>query len=98
MIQTRVSKATGRKSSRVRYEHLGREHTRTFGRLDDARAYERQLRERLRDGDLPPSRAQRQKSVVALWTDFERQALVERRTLDPYEQLWRLQVEPEFGE
>lgn len=97
MIQTRVSRATGRKSYRVRYEHLGREHSRTFLRLEDARAFERQLRERIRDGDLPPSRAQRLTLMAELWTDFNRQALLERRTLDRYAQLWRRHVEPVFG-
>lgn len=98
MIQTRVSARTGQKSYRVRYEHLGREHSRTFVRLDDARAFERQLRERLRDGDLPPSRSQRLKSIAALWAEFEIQSMLEQRTIDRYAQLWRLQVEPTFGQ
>lgn len=97
MIQTRVSRANGRKSYRVRYEHMGREHSRTFPRLDDARAYERQLREGARAGDLPPSRVQRLKPVSTFWQEFEAQSLLERRTLDRYAQLWRLHVEPQFG-
>lgn len=98
MIQTRVSTSTGQKSYRVRYEHLGREHSRTFARLDDARAFERQLRERVRDGDLPPSRSQRLKPLAALWAEFEIQSMLEQRTIDRYAQLWRLQVEPAFGQ
>jgi integrase len=97
VIQTRVSPTTGRKAYRVRYEHLGREHSRTFPRLDDARAFERQLREQVREGDLPPSRAQRLKPLSLFWAEFQAQSLLERRTLDRYAQLWRVQVEPTFG-
>lgn len=97
VIQTRLSRSTGRKSYRVRYEHLGREHSRTFPRLEDARAFERQLRERVREGDVPASRTQRLKPLVGFWTEFEAQSLLERRTLDRYAQLWRLHIAPRLA-
>lgn len=82
----------------MRYEHLGREHSRTFSRLGEARDFERQLRERVREGDVPPSRNERVKPLAELWAVFYAQALLERRTMDRYAQLWRLNIEPTLGQ
>jgi hypothetical protein len=98
VIQTRVSRSTGHKSYRLRYEHLGREHSRTFPRLEDARAFERQLRERVREGDVPASRALRLKPLAAFWSEFQAQSLLERRALDRYAQLWRIHLAPTLAQ
>jgi integrase len=98
MIQVRYTKA-GKPRYRVRYETpFGREATKTFGRKEDALAYERWVKDRALMGEsLPPTRLQRQRPVAEFWREVIAHRTLEARTRARYEDLWRLHIEPVFG-
>lgn len=98
MIQVRRTKS-GQRSYRVRYETpAGREVSRTFRRKEDALAYERLVKDRVRNGDLVVvTREQRQRTVASFWDEAIEFRRLEARTRSRYQELWRLHVAPAWA-
>ncbi len=76
----------------------GRQRSRTFDRLVDARSHKAEMRVRKQRGDLPEPRGRKTKFSAWAKTYLEQKVALRDRTVDKYESALRVHLLPEFGD
>ncbi len=77
---------------------LGRQRSRTFDRLIDARSFKAEMRVRKRRGDLQEPRGRKTKFSEWAQAYLDQKVALRERTLDKYESALRVHLLPEFGD
>ncbi len=76
----------------------GRQRSKNFDRLVDARSFKAEMRVRKRRGDLPEPRGRKTKFSAWATTYLEQKVALRDRTVDKYESALRVHLIPEFGD